>query len=88
MRALGAGGTAMGDTVYLVTDTGMKYRVPTAGALEALGFASSDVTVMPSALLSSLPTGPDLSPAAAALGRSTTTAPRCGPVAGAGHPAG
>ncbi|MCX5400455.1 type VII secretion protein EccB [Streptomyces sp. NBC_00102] len=84
VRALGAGGTAMGDTVYLVTDTGMKYRVPTSQALEALGFTTSDIRTMPSTLLSLLPTGPDLSPSAAAGGTSSATAPRCGPAGGAG----
>ncbi|MFJ4152951.1 type VII secretion protein EccB [Streptomyces galbus] len=79
VRALGAGGAALGDTVYLVTDTGMKYRIPTSKALDALGFTPADVTAMPSSLLSLLPTGPDLSPAYATVGKAFTTAPRCGP---------
>ncbi|MDH6624496.1 type VII secretion protein EccB [Streptomyces sp. LBL] len=77
VRALGAGGTKVGVTVYLVTDTGMKYRVGSADALAALGYTEGQAQGLPSPLLAMLPTGPDLTPEAAVVGRSGTTAPRC-----------
>ncbi|MGW3150331.1 type VII secretion protein EccB [Streptomyces sp. NPDC001177] len=77
VHALDAGGGALGDTVYLVTDTGMKYRVPTPDAMKALGYESTRPLGLPSLLLAMLPTGPDLSPAAAARGQAVTTAQRC-----------
>jgi type VII secretion protein EccB len=80
VRALGAGGSRLGDTLYLVTDTGMKYRVPTQDALRALGYGSARPRELPSPLLSMLPTGPDLDPALAARGKAVTTAQRCAPV--------
>ncbi|MDX3452980.1 type VII secretion protein EccB [Streptomyces sp. ME02-8801-2C] len=78
VRALGAGGSQVGGTLYLVTDTGMKYRVGTAKALAALGYTEGQARGLPSPLLAMLPTGPDLSPEAAVVGESGTTAPRCG----------
>ncbi|WP_329343120.1 type VII secretion protein EccB [Streptomyces sp. NBC_00663] len=78
VRVLGASGSAVGGTLYLVTDTGMKYRVGSAQALTALGYAQGQARGLPAPLLAMLPTGPDLTPEAAALGTSTTTAPRCG----------
>ncbi|MFJ3670379.1 type VII secretion protein EccB [Streptomyces sp. NPDC090106] len=78
VRALGASGSEVGGTVYLVTDTGMKYRIGSADALTALGYTESQARGLPAPLLAMLPTGPDLTPEAAALGTSTTTAPRCG----------
>ncbi len=77
VRALGAGGSQVGGTLYLVTDTGMKYRVGTAKALAALGYTEGQARGLPSPLLAMLPTGPDLSPEAAAVGEGGTTAPRC-----------
>ncbi|MDX3850300.1 type VII secretion protein EccB [Streptomyces sp. AK02-01A] len=78
VRALGAGGGALGGTVYLVTDTGMKYRVASADAMAALGYAESQAQGLPAPLLAMLPTGPDLTPEAAATGRAATTATACG----------
>ncbi|WP_121712979.1 type VII secretion protein EccB [Streptomyces sp. E5N91] len=66
VRALGAGGTTMGTTTYLVDDTGTKFRVPSAKALESLGYGEGQVTALPSPLLSMLPSGPSLDPDAAA----------------------
>ncbi|MGW0608013.1 type VII secretion protein EccB [Streptomyces sp. NPDC002640] len=77
VHALGAGGGAVGDTVYLVTDSGMKYRVADDKALAALGYGSGQARGLPSPLLAMLPTGPDLSPAAAVTGRARTTAAPC-----------
>lgn len=77
VRALGASGSKVGTTVYLVTDTGMKYRVGTAEALSALGYSQGQALGLPAPLLAMLPTGPDLTKEAAALGRSASTTPRC-----------
>ncbi|MET8635069.1 type VII secretion protein EccB [Streptomyces sp. NPDC004096] len=80
VRALGGNGTAVGDTTYLVADNGVKYRVPTAAALQALGYAQGDVEALPSPLLSMLPSGPDLSQQAAVGGTgAVTTPPGCAP---------
>ncbi|WP_330327789.1 type VII secretion protein EccB [Streptomyces pseudovenezuelae] len=85
VRALGASGSEVGGTLYLVTDTGMKYRVGSAQALASLGYAESQARGLPAPLLAMLPTGPDLTPEAAALGTTTTTAPRCGTATAAGN---
>ncbi|MFI5479651.1 type VII secretion protein EccB [Streptomyces rubiginosohelvolus] len=77
VRALGASGSTVGTTVYLVTDTGMKYRVGTADGLAALGYSEGQARGLPAPLLAMLPTGPDLTKEAAALGRNTNTTPRC-----------
>ncbi|MFG2671290.1 type VII secretion protein EccB [Streptomyces sp. NPDC048445] len=77
VRALGASGSELGTTVYLVTDTGMKYRVGTADALGSLGYAEGQAVGLPAPLLAMLPTGPDLTKEAAALGRSATTSASC-----------
>ncbi|MFD5426425.1 type VII secretion protein EccB [Streptomyces sp. NPDC127084] len=86
VRALSAGG-APGSTVYLVTDSGMKYRIATEEALAALGYSVGQARGIPSPLLAMLPTGPDLSPAAAVAGRNgrATSAP-CGTTPDAASP--
>lgn len=78
VRVLGADGAVVGDTTYLVADNGVKYRVPSKAALEALGHTTAEVRALPSPLLSMLPTGPDLDPAAA-TGETAphTTRPVC-----------
>ncbi|MFG2115605.1 type VII secretion protein EccB [Streptomyces sp. NPDC048718] len=79
VRVLGAGGTALGTTTYLVDDTGTKYRVPTAKALGALGYAEEQTSALPAPLLAMLPAGPDLDPdAAAGAVRPSTTPAHCG----------
>jgi type VII secretion protein EccB len=78
VHALGAGGGEVGGTVYLVTDTGMKYRLATSKAMESLGYTESQAQGLPSPLLAMLPTGPDLSPEAAAVGLGPTTTASCG----------
>ncbi|GAB3451744.1 type VII secretion system ESX-2 subunit EccB2 [Streptomonospora sediminis] len=60
------GGTANGSAMYLVTETPAKYRVPDEEALKALGYQASDAAQVPTPLLRLLPTGPELSPQAAA----------------------
>ncbi|MER6522948.1 type VII secretion protein EccB [Streptomyces sp. NPDC001553] len=82
VRVLGAGGGELGSTLYLVTDGGTKYRVVGTDTLTALGYAGGQARGLPSPLLAMLPTGPDLSPRAAAAGRGTTTATPC-PTGGA-----
>ncbi|MCL7429411.1 type VII secretion protein EccB [Streptomyces sp. YS415] len=77
VRVLGAAGTELGATTYLVTDTGMKYGVPRPEDLAALGHSEAAATALPSLLLSMLPTGPDLGVESAATGQPTTTTPKC-----------
>jgi type VII secretion protein EccB len=77
VRVLPAAGGTAGGTTYLVTDTGTKYRVASADDLAALGYASDQAVALPSPLLAMLPTGPDLSAAAAQAGVSSSTAPPC-----------
>ncbi|MFF4172331.1 type VII secretion protein EccB [Streptomyces sp. NPDC001744] len=77
VHALGADGRDLGSTVYLVTDNGVKYRVPSADALRALGYTAGQAQRLPSSLLSMVPTGPDLTPSAALSGRAASTAPPC-----------
>ncbi|MGW2562287.1 type VII secretion protein EccB [Streptomyces sp. NPDC001514] len=78
VRAVGAAGTNLGTTLYLVTDTGVKHRLSSLEAAEALGYGESAAVGLSSLLLSMLPSGPDLSPEAAEQGRAVSTAPRCG----------
>jgi type VII secretion protein EccB len=73
VRALGAGGGQVGATTYLVTDAGVKYLIPSATAAQALGYDLAAARGLPSPLLAMVPTGPDLSPQNAVLGRSDIT---------------
>ncbi|MCK8678155.1 MULTISPECIES: type VII secretion protein EccB [Streptomyces] len=82
VRALGAGGGALGSTVYLVTESGTKHRVADQESLAALGYGTGQARGLPSPLLAMLPTGPDLSTTAAVTGRSATTAAPCPQEAG------
>lgn len=78
VRALSAGGAQTGTTTYLVTDAGVKYLIPSAKAAQALGYRLTDARGLPSALLAMVPTGPDLSPQSALLGRADVTgSPDC-----------
>ncbi|GAA0328629.1 type VII secretion protein EccB [Actinoallomurus spadix] len=77
VRVLPAVGGTTGGTTYLVTDTGTKYRVASASDLAALGYSTGQAVALPSPLLNMLPTGPDLSAAAAQAGVSSSTAPPC-----------
>ncbi|MBG7700132.1 type VII secretion protein EccB [Streptomyces sp. MC1] len=79
VHALSSSGNGTGTTTYLVTDNGVKYRVPTADAAKDLGYDLSAAEGLPASLLNMLPTGPDLSPEAAASGRAAVTGtPVCG----------
>lgn len=73
VRAVGMGGGALGDTTFLVTDSGVKYRVVSAEAATALGYDAGDTRRLPGYLLTMLPTGPDLDRAEAVAGRARTT---------------
>jgi type VII secretion protein EccB len=78
VQALGADGGRVGGTTYLVTDAGVKYLIPTQQAAQALGYDLADARGLPSPLLAMLPTGPDLSPQNALVGKVETTAtPGC-----------
>ncbi|MGY0069880.1 type VII secretion protein EccB [Streptomyces sp. QTS137] len=73
VRALSASGSAMGDTTYLVTDTGVKYRLLSQEGVEALGYEGVEERTMPSPMLAMLPSGPDLTPEAASSGEARVT---------------
>jgi type VII secretion protein EccB len=49
-----------GQSLFLVTSTGVKYAVPTASAAAALGYPASTAETLPASLLALLPTGPAL----------------------------
>lgn len=78
VRALAADGGTVGGTTYLVTDVGTKYRVPGADDLAALGYSVGEAVALPSPLLAMVPTGPDLSAAAAASGTASVATEQCG----------
>jgi type VII secretion protein EccB len=48
-------------TVYLITETGMKYPLAGAEVIKALGYTEQTAVAMPAAMLDLLPTGPLLS---------------------------
>ncbi|MFI1829717.1 type VII secretion protein EccB [Streptomyces sp. NPDC020412] len=77
VRLVGAGGGELGGTLYLVTETGVKYRLASLAAVQALGYQDVTPGEMPALMLAMLPSGPDLSTEAAEAGRSSVTAPRC-----------
>jgi type VII secretion protein EccB len=53
-----------GESLFLVTDAGVKFAVPSASAASALGYRPGRAVAMPASLLALLPTGPalDLAP--------------------------
>ncbi|MFH8467185.1 type VII secretion protein EccB [Streptomyces sp. NPDC017991] len=65
VRALSASGGQLGDTTYLVTEAGVKYRMVSDDSIAALGYDGTEPAGLPAAVLAMLPTGPDLDPAAA-----------------------
>jgi type VII secretion protein EccB len=64
VQAVAAPG-ASGGTLYVVTDEGVKYPLPDAGVLTALGLGGVTPARLPSALLDLMRTGPTLDPQAA-----------------------
>jgi type VII secretion protein EccB len=81
VRVLGAAGASVGDTTFLVSDDGVKYRIPDSQALTALGYDEASAVRVPSTLLSMLPTGPELDTKAAAS-EAVSPAAAAGPAAG------
>ncbi|WP_327412683.1 type VII secretion protein EccB [Streptomyces sp. NBC_01233] len=73
VRAVGASGSTIGDTTYLVTEEGVKYRMLSKEALKSLGLEGATIRTLPAQLLSMLPTGPDLTPESASLGEARVT---------------
>ncbi|MEU3459432.1 type VII secretion protein EccB [Streptomyces sp. NPDC006733] len=73
VRVLSAGGSALGDTTYLVTEDGVKYRLLSQEGVKALGYGGVEARTMPSPMLSMLPSGPDLTPEAASSGEARVT---------------
>lgn len=73
VRALSASGSALGDTTFLVTDQGVKYRLMSQEAVKTLGFEGVKERRLPAQLLAMLPTGPDLTPEAASSGEGRVT---------------
>ncbi|MFE2315650.1 type VII secretion protein EccB [Streptomyces sp. NPDC059441] len=73
VRALSSSGNDVGSTTYLVTDTGVKYRVANSDSAVALGYDPANAESLPTSLLDMLPTGPDLSTTAAKSGISEVT---------------
>jgi type VII secretion protein EccB len=71
VRALSTGGT-VANTVYLVSDAGVKYPVPSDDVVKQLGYDPAATVPLPATLLGMLPTGPSLDPAALAGGGMAT----------------
>ncbi|MFE2012633.1 type VII secretion protein EccB [Streptomyces sp. NPDC059491] len=68
-------GAGAAGTTYLVADNGVKYPLPTPESVKALGYGGAAAAGVPATLLSMLPSGPALDPAAlAAAGVVDTTA--------------
>lgn len=68
------GGVALTD--YLVADNGVKFPVPSSAALGQLGYSGSSQVELPATVLSLLPTGPSLDPAALTAGGVVTPPPQ------------
>jgi len=49
-----------GESLFLVTEAGVKFAVPSASAASALGYRAGRAVAMPASLLGLLPTGPPL----------------------------
>jgi type VII secretion protein EccB len=64
VRVLGSPNAQAGP-YYVITDVGVKYPVPQASVLPMLGYPPELAVNVPAALVSRLPTGPTLDPAAA-----------------------
>jgi type VII secretion protein EccB len=75
VRALSGAGA--GSTLYLVTDNGVKYPLPSPEAGRKLGYGAVTPAAVPGSLLTLLPTGPSLDPDVLAGGGvvARTTAP-------------
>ncbi|HEX6499549.1 MAG TPA: type VII secretion protein EccB [Micromonosporaceae bacterium] len=69
------GATTTGSLLYLITDQGIRYPIPSGDVTVALGYQGVKPTPVPAALVSLIPLGPALDPAAAKSfsGRVTTS---------------
>lgn len=67
------------DAVYLVTDAGVRYPVPSAEALTALGYGGMAATPVLKGILSMIPTGPALDPVAASQPQAVSIGSTTGP---------
>jgi len=65
-RAAANSGSSPGPIICLVTDTGQRYPLAGARALQQLGLSGVNVAQLPAAVIGMLPIGPVLDPAAAA----------------------
>ncbi|MEV4615644.1 type VII secretion protein EccB [Kitasatospora sp. NPDC049258] len=65
-------GSGFGSTLYLVTDAGVKYPLPSAAAAKQLGYEKVAPDAVPGTLLGLLPTGPSLDPTLLASGGIVT----------------
>ncbi|MFE4516328.1 type VII secretion protein EccB [Kitasatospora sp. NPDC056783] len=61
-------GSGAGSTLYLVTDAGAKYPLPSPATAKLLGYTKTAPAAVPTRLLGLLPTGPSLDAAALAGG--------------------
>ncbi|MFI6761342.1 type VII secretion protein EccB [Micromonospora sp. NPDC050417] len=64
VRVLGSP-SAQAGPYYVITDLGIKYPVPQAAVLPMLGYQPAQAVDVPASLVSRIPTGPTLDPAAA-----------------------
>jgi type VII secretion protein EccB len=60
---------------YLVTDSAVKYPIPSAGVMTQLGYVPPESVTLPATVLSLLPTGPSLDPGTLAHGGIVTPKP-------------
>jgi type VII secretion protein EccB len=58
-----AAGGGPGTTNYIVTDSGVRYPIPSSDALQKLGYSSSAAVALPAPIIGLLPSGPSLDPA-------------------------
>lgn len=75
-------GSGAGSTLYLVTDTGVKYPLPSPATAKVLGYTKAVPVAVPTRLLGLLPTGPSLDPAALTGGGVVDTTAGTNPCGG------
>ncbi|MEU1288607.1 type VII secretion protein EccB [Kitasatospora sp. NPDC005856] len=75
-------GSGAGSTLYLVTDTGVKYPLPSPATVKLLGYTKAAPAAVPTRLLGLLPTGPSLDPAALTGGGVVDTTAATNPCGG------
>jgi hypothetical protein len=67
-----ASSSATSGALSIVTDTGVRFPVPSIEVLSTLGYPASAAVLMPVSLVNRIPTGPTLSPVAAARAAAPT----------------